>query len=70
MTYSRVVPQTFGLETYGISVTTMEEVFLKVAEHGDDVARKIGRARSGSRSLRDILGEAFCMVLPSRQQPY
>ena len=48
----------------------MEEVFLKVAEHGDDVARKIVRARSGSKSLRDILGEAFCMVLPSRQQPY
>ena len=48
----------------------MEEVFLKVAEHGDDVARKITKARSGTKLLRDILGEASCMVLPSRQQPY
>ena len=46
------------LESYGLSVTTMEEVFLKVAQHGDKgfIERQASLRRSGSmRALRCTL---------------
>ena len=42
------------LETYGISVTTMEEVFLKVAQHGDKGFREQQRTKRSNSLSRPL----------------